>query len=276
MAEEEFAEIERLANVKTIDNDPVRAFETGRKQAEEMGALAFFGDKYGETVRVVEIGSYSRELCGGTHTPSSGQVGPLVVLGEASIGSNLRRVEALTGTAGYAYLTRLRKALTDTGSMLRVPPEQVPGRVTALVERAERLEDELGKVADRERAEEAAALSADAERIRNAGLVIAAREEVSPDDLRSLGVTVRERLGRGVVVLGSRNRGKGALVAVVSKDLVDAGLDASELLMPGARILGGGGSRDPELAQAGGPQGDRMEEALAAVREAAGRALAEV
>ncbi len=276
VAEEEFAEIERLANEKTIDNDGVRAFETDRRQAEELGALAFFGDKYGETVRVVEIGSYSRELCGGTHTRSSGQVGPLVVLGEASIGSNLRRVEALTGSAGYAYLARLRKALIDTGSVLRVPPEQVPQRVAVLLERAGRLEDELGKVADRERAEEASTLSGDAERIREAGLVVARREDVSPDDLRSLAVTVRERLGRGVVVLGSRNRGKGALVAVVSKDLVDAGVDASALLMPGARILGGGGSRDPELAQAGGPAGDRMEEALAAVKEAAGRALAEV
>ena len=104
-------------------------------------------------------------------------------------------------------------------------------------------------------------------------VLVAAREDVPPGQLRSLALTLRDRLGRGVVVLGSAAGGKGALVAVLSADLVSRGVSAAELLMPGARILGGGGSRDPELAQAGGPNADRLSEALDAIRDAAGRAL---
>jgi len=274
--EDEFAEVERIANEKLIANAGVRAFETSRDEAQTLGALAFFGDKYGEVVRVVEIGDYSKELCGGTHTPSAGQVGPLVVLGESSIGSNVRRIETLSGGHAYEYLAGLRRRLTDAGRLLRAKPDEVPARVEALLERARTLEEEIAAIGQSARAAEAVDIAESAEKIGEARWVVAGVGEMQPDQLRVLALQVRDRIGRGVVVLACTHAGKGALIGAVSPDLVTAGISAAEVILPAARILGGGGSRDPELAQAGGPQGDRLEEALDAARETAAQALAEV
>lgn len=276
LQQDEFAEVERIANERVIDNAGVRAFETSKEEAQTLGALAFFGDKYGEVVRVVEIGNYSKELCGGTHTPSAGQVGPLVVLGESSIGSNLRRIEALSGDHAYEYLAGLRRRLSETGRLLRVQPDEVPGRVEALVERAKALEEQLASISQKARAEEAAVIAESMEMVGESRFAVAGAGEMPPDQLRTLALQVRDRIGRGVVVLGSTNAGKGALIGAVSIDLVAEGVSAADIILPAARILGGGGSRDPELAQAGGPHGDRLGEALDVAREAAGRALAEV
>ena len=273
---DEFAQVERLANERVIANAGVRAFETSKDEAQALGALAFFGDKYGEVVRVVEIGDYSKELCGGTHTPSAGQVGPLVVMGESSIGSNLRRIEALSGDHAYEFVAGLRRRLADTGRLLRAHPDDVPARVEALLERAKDLEEQLAAIGQSSRAAEAIEIAAASNQEGDARWAVAGTGEMPPDQLRSLALQVREHLGRGVVVLGSTNAGKGALVGAVSADLVASGVSAAEVILPAARILGGGGSRDPELAQAGGPNGDRLEESLDAAREAAARALTEV
>jgi alanyl-tRNA synthetase len=274
--EEEFAEVERIANERVTANAGVRSFETSKDEAQSLGALAFFGDKYGEVVRVVEIGDYSKELCGGTHTPSAGQVGPLLVLGESSIGSNLRRIEALSGDRAYEYFAQLRRQLTDTGRLLHAKPEEVPAKVAALLERAGALEEEVAAVGQKARSEIAVDIAESAETINDRLLAVAAVGEMPPDQLRVLALQVRDRIDQGVVVLGCSHAGKGALIGAVTSGLVTAGLSAADLILPAARVLGGGGSRDPELAQAGGPQGDRLQEALDAAREAAARALAEV
>jgi len=273
LSQEEFSEVERLANERVIANAAVRAFTTSMDEARNLGALAFFGDKYGDVVRVVEIGGFSKELCGGTHTSTSGQIGPLIILGESSIGSNLRRVEAYSGDNAYEYLAGLRRRLGETGQMLRSKPEEVPLRVRQLLDRTRYLEDELSALRSKLEAEEAEALVADATEIAGVKVVVTAREETPPGRLRALALEIRDRLGSGVVVVGSTHGGKGALVGVVSRDLVARGVSASELILPGARKLGGGGSRDPELAQAGGPRGAELTAALDAIREAAGAAL---
>ncbi len=276
LSEEEFEQIEAETNARVIENDRVRTLVTTKEEAEKEGALAFFGDKYGERVRVVEVGDFSKELCGGTHVPSSGQVGPVIMLGESSIGSNLRRVEALTGEDAYRYLATLRERLTDTGRMLRVPATDVPDRVKGLMARIEELEDQLDRIRAQRRSALAAELAGSAERIGDAGLVVAAQSGLTPEELRSLALGIRDRLGRGVVVVGSSVNGKAALVGVVSKDLVEVGVSAGEILGAAAREVGGGGSRDPELAQAGGPRGEHLDAALDVAREAASRALAEL
>ncbi len=273
LSQEEFSEIERLSNRRVISNAHVHTVTTSMDQAKEMGALAFFGDKYGDVVRVVEIGGFSKELCGGTHTPSSGQVGPLVILGESSIGSNLRRVEAYSGNNAYEYLSGLRRRLGETGDMLRSTPDDVPERVRQLLDRTRSLEEELKEMRVRLEAEEAGELVRDAEEIGGVKVLIASRTNVPAGQLRGLALTLRDRLGEGVVVLASANEGKGALVGVVTKNLVERGVSAAELILPGARTLGGGGSRDPELAQAGGPKGEHLQEALDAIREEVGRLL---
>jgi len=267
------AEVEKIANERVIENATVQSFEVGRQEAEEMGALAFFGDKYGDRVRVVQAGAYSRELCGGTHVPSTGQVGPLVVVGESSIGSNLRRIEAYTGSTAYGYVSEMRQRLEDTAAALRTRPDQVVQAAVSLAERSAGQEARIEAFEAQARSGLAAELIDDAEEIGGARLVVAAGPGLSPDELRALAIGVRDRLGSGIAVLGAERDGKGGLVGVVTADLVTEGISAGELIAGPARVMGGGGSRDPELSQAGGPHGDKLPEALEAAREAGLAAL---
>jgi len=274
VASEELGEAERLANQRIIENDSVQTVETSREEAERLGALAFFGDKYGERVRVVQIGGYSVELCGGTHVPSSGQVGPLIVLGESSIGSNLRRVEALTGEAGFDHLVGLRSRLNEAGRLLKVTPGDVSSRIRTLLDRVESLEESLAMVASKERQILAGQAVESAESIGSARLAVMRSDGLTPDQVRALAVSVRQELGRGVAVVGSVAQGKAALVAAVTKNLTSAGVSAAVIVAEAARQLGGGASRDAELAQAGGPKADQLDTALGLAKDAAARLLA--
>ena len=273
-APEELAEIEAEINRKLVDNSRVSTMITSKEEAEAMGALAFFGDKYGEIVRVVEIGEFSTEFCGGTHTRTSGQVGPLLIVSESSIGSNLRRVEALTGMAAYDRVAAMRSSLSEAASMLKTGPFDIPTRVAALMERLGDLEEKADSIASSRRGELAGDLAASAEKVGDASLVTAQLEDVGGNELREIALGIRDRLGTpALVVLGAGADGKGSLVALATKDLVDKGISAADLIMEAARELGGGGSRDPELAQAGGPRGERLTKAMAAAREQAEKAL---
>ena len=236
--------------------------------------MAFFGDKYGETVRVVQVGEFSIEFCGGTHTHSSAQVGPLLITSESSIGSNLRRLDALTGMAAYQRIAEIRDGMDRAGQLLKVGPADVPARVEALMERVTGLEKELDTIRSQQRGELAAELAASPTKIGEASLVVAGAGDLDANSLRQLALGIRDRLGgRSVVVVGSENAGKGVLIGLISKDLVAAGLSAADVIADAARELGGGGSRDPELAQAGGQHGERLPQALELAREAAERAL---
>ncbi len=271
---EELAIIEGEVNERLVENGRVSTIETTKDTAEEMGAIAFFGDKYGEVVRVVQVGDFSTEFCGGTHTSTAGQVGPLVLVSESSIGSNLRRVEALTGMSAYRHLVEVRQALADTGGLLKTSPADVPGRVEALLERVSGLEAQLDAIHRQRRSSLADDLAGNAGKVGEFRLVIDNAGELGGNELRQLGLGVRDKLGApGLLVLGATADGKGSLICVVSRELVEQGISAGEIIAPAARVLGGGGSRDPELAQAGGPEGDRLGEALDIARDAAVRAL---
>ncbi|MDH4306874.1 MAG: alanine--tRNA ligase [Acidimicrobiia bacterium] len=276
MTPDEIRDVERISNHRLIGNGEVSTTVTSQDEAKAMGALAFFGDKYGETVRVVRVGDFSVEFCGGTHTHTAGEVGPLVILGESSIGSNIRRIEALTGEAAYDHLVDVRDALDGTGRLLRAPGTEVPARVQALMDKVEELESEIDAIRAQRRSVLAAEMAEAAEAVGESRMVVAAVGEMVPEQLRQLAVSVRDRIGRGVVVLGATNGGKGALVAGVTPDLVASGLSAAALISEAAKSLGGGGSRDPELAQAGGPKGSGLAGALDLASEAVGRALSEV
>jgi alanyl-tRNA synthetase len=271
----ELAEIELEVNTRLVANSDVITTVTSKQDAERMGALAFFGDKYGETVRVVKVGEFSTEFCGGTHTSSSGQVGPLVLVSESSIGSNLRRVEALTGLTAYDHLVSVRGSLVRAGGLLRVSPGDVPGRLEQLLDKVAGLEKDLAAIRTKRQGSVAEELAAGADRIDESDLVIADVGEINANELRQLALGVRDRLaGSCVVVVGSATGTKGALVSVISKDLIAKGISAADLIGDAARELGGGGSRDPELAQAGGPNGSQLGVALDKARTEASRALA--
>jgi alanyl-tRNA synthetase len=273
VAAQELVEIESQANRRLIENGKVSTTITSKEEAQEQGALAFFGDKYGDTVRLVRIGEFSVELCGGTHTHTAGQVGPLVVTSESSIGSNIRRVEALTGEAAFAQLSGWRAGLNNIGQLLRTSPADAPERVKALIARVEELESHLASYRQRDRDQVASELAGSAVKVGDHELVVSKSPGLGPEQLRLLAISVRDRLTSGVVVLGSSTDGKGALVAAISAGLVEQGISAADLVAVGARLLGGGGSRDPALAQAGGPHGEHLADALDRVFEAAQAAL---
>jgi len=259
---EELERIEALANEQVLANAPVRVYETSQEEAKRLGAIAFFGEKYGDVVRVVEAGPNSVELCGGTHVGALGTVGPIKILGESSIGANLRRIEAVTGKASFERILDERHTLGRTATLLRVAPPEVPQRVEKLLDEQRTLHEQL-KVLRRAgtagRAVELAATAVD-------GVVVARVDGTSRDDLKTLAVDVRNRPGIRAVVLGGEPESGGvALVAAVAKD---SGLEASSLLVDAARTVGGGGGKSPEVAIAGGRDVSRLDEALEQARRA--------
>ncbi len=270
---DELLGIEDLVNRRVVENAAVTTIETSKDEAEKMGALAFFGDKYGERVRVVKTGNYSTEFCGGTHVPSTGQIGPLVLVSEGSVAANTRRVEALTGVAGYEHLVGIRRELRNAASVLRVQESGVVDAARSMTIRIKDQEERIAGFEAQTRSETATRVLDDAEVHNGHTLVVLHEPDASPDDLRALAMQVRDRIESGIGILGSNNGGKAALIAFATDDLVAAGVSAGEITAVAARVVGGGGSRDPQLAQAGGPNGADIEAALETARDAARSAL---
>lgn len=274
MTETQRGEIEDITNSAVEADHEVHTFETGLDDAKAMGAMALFGENYGDRVRVVEIGGpFSMELCGGTHVGSSAQVGPVTLLGESSVASGVRRVEAYVGLDSYRHLARERALLSAVSSTLKVPGEEVPDRVAMLVERLRDAEKSLEKLkADAARASAASVLD-DAERVGDT-LVVAARlaDGLTGGDLRSLATDLRGKLGgeRGVVALFSVTDGKVPFVVALTGAARDAGLSAGAIVGDVAPAIGGRGGGKPDLAQGSGSDPAGIDAALARVRQAAG------
>jgi alanyl-tRNA synthetase len=253
-------------------DDAVRAYETSFDFARSIGAMAIFGEKYGDFVRVVEVGEYSKELCGGTHVAHTSQIGVSVITGEGSVGANLRRIEMLVGKEGVEYLARRVAVLERAADVLKTAPEDVVERVERLTATHKEMERRLAAIERSSEDSDAADLAQAAVELDEAKLVVATREG-GVDALRSLAQKVKGRLGSGVVILGAAGEGRANLVGAVTKDLVEKGISARDLLAPGAALLGGGGGGKPELAISGGPAHDKLEDAIEAVGNAARKAL---
>ncbi|MGI9033337.1 MAG: alanine--tRNA ligase [Acidimicrobiales bacterium] len=268
LSAEELARVEDLANDQVLANVAVRAYETTREEAERLGAIAFFGDKYGEVVRVVEAGPKSVELCGGTHVPALGTVGPIKIVSEGSIGANLRRIEAVTGNGSLARIRHEEALLGRAATLLRVTPPEVPERVEKVLDENRALGDQLAAMRRHQAGSQASALAA----LAVDGVVVRRLPDgTARKDLEALAVAVRDQPGIRVVVLGAAAEGGGAaLVAMVAPG---AELGASDLLADAARTVGGGVGRNPERAVAGGRDAARLDDALDQARQAAvGRA----
>ncbi|WP_419841664.1 alanine--tRNA ligase [Candidatus Poriferisodalis sp.] len=258
-------EIERVANAEIIANGRCRHYETSMSHAKSIGAIAFFGDKYGDVVRVLEAGEHSTELCGGTHVDALGDIGHLRIVSESSIGSNMRRIEAVTGLATVDRLADAEDTLDSLAQLLNAPPDDLAG---ALQRRLDETRDLRRQVRDLQRsiasgqAEDLAANADD-------GVVVADLGDLERDALRDLAVSVRDRNGIRAVVLASAPAAGGvALVAAVDPD---GSLSAADLLRDAARTVGGGfGAKgDPPLVVAGGRNPDGIGSALAQARAAA-------
>jgi len=261
---EQLARVERLANEQVISDAPARHYETTKAEAERIGAIAFFGEKYGEIVRVLEAGP-STELCGGTHVYALGFIGPIKIVNESSIGSNLRRIEAVTGDGALSYIEQEEALLRRASSMLRAAPKEIPEKIDRLSEQIRALQDEVQRYRTRETLAAAAELVAQA----TDGAVIVRRDGLSNDDLRRLAQETVRRLGSGVVALaGTGPDGiKAGIAVAVSKDLTERGVSADTIAGPAARALGGGVGKGTDTVVGGGPNADRVDDALRLVRE---------
>ena len=263
MTPEQVVAVEDRANAQILSNFDCRHLEVTRQEAESMGAIAFFGDKYGETVRVLEAGPHSLEFCGGTHVSALGDIGMVKIISEGSIGSNIRRLEALTGTASLDRLRDSEQALASAAELIGVP-------VDDLLQGLGRRLDELGELrrsigdlrrgAALDRADDLAADATD-------GLVVAEVPDIDRDSLRDLAVAVRDHDGVRAVVLGTVPAGGG--VAMVAAVAADSALDAGALLADAAKTIGGGGRPNPDLTVVGGKSPEHLAEALEQARAAA-------
>ncbi|MDX1510912.1 MAG: alanine--tRNA ligase [Nitriliruptorales bacterium] len=269
-------QIEETINVRVLRDPAVTTEVMDIESAKAAGAVANFGDKYGDIVRVVTIGDFSKELCGGTHVHSGATIGTIHIVREESIGSNTRRVEALTGMDAFRYAVAERMVAEEVARLFDTSTDQVVQRVTDLVERLRATERELGQLRAAGIAAQARQLADDAERTDGLAVVTAAVDGLAGDDLRSLAQQVRNHLAeQGIVVVGATTAdGKAQLVGAVTGDLVDAGIEARPIVHPAAQLVGGGAGGAGDLAQAGGRDGSRLVEALelaaATARELAG------
>ncbi|MRS13130.1 MAG: alanine--tRNA ligase [Actinobacteria bacterium] len=269
---EQLRRIEEMANHKVMENHPVRNYETSLATAREMGVTALFGEKYGEIVRVLEVGNFSKELCGGTHVARSSEIGLIKIVSEGSVGANLRRIEAVTSFDALSYLERVEAELVEASSAMRVGKFDVADRANTLVRRLKELEG-TGQRA------KGAASSFDPLLLLDGALDVGYRAVVArvPDStaagLRGVWDALRDKLGdQGAVVLGSVDPESGAplLLAAGTKAAVDAGFDATAVIRSISPHIGGGGGGRPEMAQAGGKDAVGIDAALAEARSTLG------
>ncbi len=254
---EELDEVFALANEAVLTDVGVETTETSREDAERMGAIAFFGDKYGSSVRVVQAGPSSLEFCGGTHVDSLGQIGPITLLSEGSIGSNTRRIFALTGKASLARAIERERLVQSAAELLRTEPDELLAAIGRVMERQRDTERELSRL--RQQSSEAEAKNLAAKATSDGGVVVARRDQVQPDALRSLAQAVLRHDGVRAVVLGGSPDGSSVAIAAAT----GGEPNATQLVKTLGPMVGGGGGGSAELAQAGGKDPSQIDAALA-------------
>ncbi|MFL6184175.1 MAG: alanine--tRNA ligase [Actinomycetes bacterium] len=265
---EQLAEIEASVNRQLLADPDIKVWHGTLAEAEAAGALSLFGEKYGSVVRVVEVGDFSRELCGGTHVGHGSQVGPVHVVGEASIGANLRRIEALTGLEALHYVDRERQLLAEVAALLKTRPEDAPEQLRRRLEALATATRELERLRVAGLEGLAADLAGRVAREPGGWLVAERVPDATADDLRRIASSVRDRVGAGpgVVVLGSEVQAKAAMVALLTTDLAASGAAARDVLARAAKAVGGGAGGKGDLASAGGRDPSRLDEALGIAR----------
>ncbi len=258
--EAEIRAIEDLVNELVLENAPAEVEQKAYARALEEGAIAMFAEKYGDVVRVVRFGP-STELCGGTHARATGDIGMLRITGQSAIGAGVRRLEAQTGLGALEHARRESRALRAAADVLRASPAELAERVARLLER----EKELGREIEKLRAQLRSGGSADplrqAREVAGVRVVAAEVEDADPKELRALVDELKQRLKSGIVLVGTRHKGKAALALGVTPDLVGR-FRAGDLVKRLAEVVGGTGGGRPDFAQAGGPDVDRLPEAL--------------
>ena len=274
VTDDEKRELERVVNEQVYRNTTVETAERTTEEAIKDGAMALFGEKYGDTVRVVSIPGFSKELCGGTHVRATGDIGPFVITEESSVAAGVRRIEALTGAGAVGYVQQRDDALEQATARLGVPADQVADAVAKLQAEAKRLarENEQLKMKLALGGGGSAAQEDDSVAVGDAKLITRRVSGLEKGALRSLSDSLRDRVKRGVVVLAADNDGKVQLLISVTKDL-SGRVSAGQLVKELAPIVGGGGGGRPDFAEAGGKDASKIDELLAKARETVSQLL---
>lgn len=265
---EELAQIETIVNQKVWENLPVTIMHKSLSEAKAMGAMALFGEKYGDEVRVVKVGEYSLELCGGCHVGNTAEIGLFKIISEAGIGAGTRRIEAVTGRGAYEYLNAQLQTLREVASVIKSPLlSETPARVVGLQQQLrevqrenESLKSKLGNI-------EAASLAEQIKEISGVNVLATKVNAADMDSLRGMVDELKNKLGSAIIVLGAVEGDKVNLVAGVTKDLMDQGFHAGKIIKEVATRCGGGGGGRPDMAQAGGKDPAKLNEALGLVAE---------
>ena len=259
--DDEMDKVERIANEYIRQNSPVTTTVLPKEEAIKTGATAVFDEKYGDNVRLVKMGDFSMELCGGTHVTRTGDIGLLKVIGESAIAAGVRRIEAVTGMSAVKYLSSVEKELRKTASLLRATPMELSERVDKLLTHQKDMEKEIealkGKLASRDSSD----LVSKAKEVNGVRMLATMVDAPDVKTLRDFGDKLRDKIKSGVILLGSKVGNKAMLLCMVTKDLTDK-YDAGKIVREIAPIVGGTGGGRAEMAQAGGPDPDKLEEAL--------------
>jgi alanyl-tRNA synthetase len=275
VSEAEVVRIEAMVNDMVRANDDVVTRLMTPEKAIEQGAMALFGEKYGDEVRVLSMGTdagktYSVELCGGTHARRLGDIGLMKIVGESAVAAGVRRIEALTGAGALAFLNEQHKLVREAASAMRAAPAEVPERIAQLMEERKKLERDLSEARRQLAMGGGVGDGAASDTVDIGGVTLMARavEGVEPKDLRSLVDQAKQKIASGVVVFATAADGKAAIAVGVTEDLVKR-FNAVELLKKGVEAVGGkGGGGRPDMAQGGGPDGGQLQAALAAITAA--------
>ena len=262
-------EVENRVNELLISDLEVQAEVMSQAQAKAMGAMALFGEKYGDEVRVVSVGDWAKELCGGTHVSRSGELGIVKLLSESSIGAGVRRVEALVGHDAYKYLAKEHLLLNSLTEIIKGSrTDELPERVSDLIEKMKVMEKELAAVRVNAAMESAAALVKDAKNISNLKLIANKMVNgLNAEELRSVALALKGKVENSVVILSSVVEGKVVLVCAVSAETIKLGVKAGELIKIGSTVLGGGGGGKDDFAQGGGVSVDKIDQAFAEIEK---------
>ena len=265
--ESALAEVEGRVNSLLLEDLEVTAEEMSQAEAKAMGAMALFGEKYGDRVRVVSVGDWARELCGGTHVARSGQLGIVKLLGESSIGAGVRRVEALVGVDAYSFLVREHILLNSLTELIKgTRAEELPERISGLITRMKELEKELAQIRTQQALASSSALLSQVQKIGEYSVITNDMGAgFSGDDLRTLALDIRAKVPHSVIALASAGDEKVTLVVAVDEAARKTGAKAGVLAKLGSAVLGGGGGGKDDFAQGGGQDRSKISEALRAI-----------
>ncbi|NLY61278.1 MAG: alanine--tRNA ligase [Clostridiales bacterium] len=266
LTSEEIERIEEIVNEKIMEGLPVETIETTYDEAKKLGAIALFGEKYGDVVRVVKMGDFSTELCGGTHLSNTGQAGLFKIISETGIAAGVRRIEAVTGFGAHQWLKELNELLHNVSDTLKTNPNGLVQKAEGLVQQVKEYEQEIQQLKRQIAQGTIEELVNSKQSVGDVNYITAKIDNQDMNSLREIADILRNKLKSGVVVLASENQQKVNLVAAATKDLVNRGVHSGNLIREIAKETGGGGGGRPDMAQAGGKDPSKISQALEKVK----------